>query len=166
MKDYANNEIEVNGCYGCAYANHEFSIPCGMIFENEYLTISQDWELPINGWIVICPKRHVERLEQLTEEERNILFNYVSLTTKHLKKLGISEYFSVEMEERENVHFHISIIPKHAWMKDVSGGWMDNVGAFIEYAKTNLKTAQNLKDIETTVKKLSNLFNENANLQL
>ena len=158
MIDYANNEIKIKGCYGCAYAKHKFSIPCGMVFENEYLTISQDWELPINGWIVLCPKHHVEKLEELTDEERNVLFKYVSLTTKYLKDLGISDYFSVEMEERENIHFHISIIPKHAWMKEISGSWMDNVGAFTDYAKANLKTKQNLKAIETTVKKLSKLL--------
>ena len=163
MKDYANNEIKVNGCYGCAYANHEFSIPCGMVYENEYLTISQDWELPINGWIVLCPKHHVEKLEDLTDKERNVLFEHVNLTTKYLKELGVSEYFSVEMEERKNVHFHISVIPKHEWMKEVAGSWMDNIGAFTEYAKTNLRTKQNLQNIENTVKKLSNLFKENKN---
>lgn len=160
MKDYANNEIKVNGCYGCAYANHEFSIPCGMVFENEYLTISQDWELPINGWIVLCPKHHVEKLDELTDKERDVLFKYVSLTTKYLKRLGVSEYFSVEMEERKHIHFHISVIPKHAWMKEVSGSWMDNIGAFTDYAKANLRTKQNLKNIKDTIKKLSNLFKE------
>ena len=163
MKDYANNEIKVNGCYGCAYANHEFSIPCGMVYENEFLTISQDWELPINGWIVLCPKHHVEKLSELTDDERNVLFKYVSLTTKHLKTLGISEFFSVEMEERENIHFHISVIPKHKWMKEIFGSWMDNVGAFIEYAKANLKTKQNFEIIKTTVKGLSKLFESENN---
>ena len=80
-----------------------------------------------------------------------------------MKELGVSEYFSVEMEERKNLHFHISIIPKHAWMKEISGSWMDNVGAFITYAKANLKTKQNLNAIDNTVKKLSKLFrNENC----
>ena len=158
MKDYANNEIKINGCYGCAYAKHKFSIPCGMVYENEYLTISQDWELPINGWIVICPKRHIEKFDELTDEERNIVFKFVGLTTKYLKQIGISEYFSVEMEERKNIHFHISIIPKHSWMKEISGSWMDNIGAFTDYAKANLRTKKNFKDIETTVKKLAKLL--------
>ena len=35
MKNYKNEEIVFNGCPGCAYANHEFTLPCGMAYENE-----------------------------------------------------------------------------------------------------------------------------------
>ena len=44
MKNYANEMITFNGCPGCAYANHEFSLPCGMAYENDKWTLSQDWE--------------------------------------------------------------------------------------------------------------------------
>ena len=54
---------------GCAYANHVFALQCGMVYEDEMITISQDWELPINGFMVVCPKRHVEYLSELTEDE-------------------------------------------------------------------------------------------------
>ncbi len=47
MLDYANNVINYNGCPACAYANHEFSIPCGIAYENEKYILSQDWVLPI-----------------------------------------------------------------------------------------------------------------------
>ena len=47
MINYANQEVHVTGCPGCAYARHEFELPCGMAFENDRFTLSQDWELPI-----------------------------------------------------------------------------------------------------------------------
>ena len=42
MKSYANEEITFNGCLGCAYAKHEFELPCGIAYENENFTLSQD----------------------------------------------------------------------------------------------------------------------------
>lgn len=56
MIDYANNLIEFKGCPGCAYAKHEFSLPCKMAYENENFTLSQDWELPIPGFLYFLQK--------------------------------------------------------------------------------------------------------------
>ena len=56
MKNYANEEISYNGCPGCAYAKHEFELPCGMAYENNNFTMSQDWELPIEGFYIVSPK--------------------------------------------------------------------------------------------------------------
>ena len=40
MIKYANEEVKYGGCPGCAYANHEFGLPCGMAFENARFTLS------------------------------------------------------------------------------------------------------------------------------
>ena len=53
MISYNNKEIKYNGCPGCAYANHEFSLDCGMAFENNNFTVSQDWEFPIKGFFIV-----------------------------------------------------------------------------------------------------------------
>ena len=64
MENYKGEEIFFNGCAGCAYANHEFSIPCGIAYEKDGFTISQDWELPIEGFYIVSPIRHVEKFEE------------------------------------------------------------------------------------------------------
>ena len=51
MKNYANETLEFKGCSGCAYANYEFSLPCSMAYEDVFVTLSQDWELPIPGFL-------------------------------------------------------------------------------------------------------------------
>lgn len=33
MINYANENVNFKGCPGCAYANHEFDLPCGMAYE-------------------------------------------------------------------------------------------------------------------------------------
>ena len=69
MINYANEKIEFNGCPGCAYAKHEFELPCGMEYENENFVLSQDWELPIPGFFIVSPKRCIDRFEELSTEE-------------------------------------------------------------------------------------------------
>ena len=66
MENYANQLIEFDGCPGCAYANHEFSLPCGMAYENERFNMSQDWELPIPGFMVLSPIKCVDKFSLLT----------------------------------------------------------------------------------------------------
>ena len=51
MLNYANERIEFVGCLACAYAKHEFELPCGMAYEDALFTLSQDWELPIQGFL-------------------------------------------------------------------------------------------------------------------
>ena len=74
MISYNNKEIVFNGCPGCAYGRHEFHLDCGMSYENERFTLSQDWELPIQGFFIVSPKRHIEKLSELSNDERNEMF--------------------------------------------------------------------------------------------
>lgn len=158
MIDYANNEIIVNGCYGCAYANHEFSLPCGMVYEDDMLTLSQDWELPIIGFMVVCPKRHVEYFSELTQEEINQLFACVHKTQTYLKELNVCDEFDIVICEKKGVHLHIWISPKHKWIKEQFKGGTGYFKEYFDYAKANLKTPSNLKEINEIVKLLRDKF--------
>ncbi len=86
MINYANENVNFNGCPGCAYANHEFDLPCGMAYENNRFTLSQDWELPIPGFFVVSPKKCIEKFEQLNKEEKIEIFEIVDKTIKILRK--------------------------------------------------------------------------------
>ena len=116
MINYANEKVEFTGCPGCAYGNHEFELPCGMAYENERFTLSQDWELPIEGFMVVSPKRCVEKFDDLTEEERKEIFEITHKTINILRKNNICDRFNIVFEEKENRHFHIWIMPRHKWM--------------------------------------------------
>lgn len=45
-----------------------------MIYENDNFTLSQDRELPIVGFLIISPKKHVETLNELSVKEINEMF--------------------------------------------------------------------------------------------
>ena len=91
MISYENKEIEIKGCPGCAYAKHQFDLPCGIAYENERFILSQDWEVPILGFFIVSPKKHIEKLEELTKNERDEMFDIVDKTIKTLRENNICD---------------------------------------------------------------------------
>lgn len=156
MLNYANEEIKFNGCPGCAYAKHEFDLPCGMAYENENFTLSQDWELPILGFFIISPKKHIEKFEELTKDERDEMFDIVDKTIKILRRNNVCDRFEFIFEEKENRHLHVWIMPRHAWMNDLCDSIIDNIGLILDYAKQNFRTEEineRIKEITLIMKK-------------
>ncbi len=148
MISYNNKEILFNGCPGCAYGKHEFELDCGMAYENERFTLSQDWELPIKGFFVVSPKRHIEKLCELTGEERNEMFYIVDKTVKILRENNICDRFDYIFEEKENRHLHVWIMPRHDWMNEVADDIIDDIGVIFDYAKTNFRNSENYQEIK------------------
>lgn len=158
MIDYAGNKVDVNGCYGCVYAQHEFEIPTGISYEDDLFTLSQDWELPIQGFFVVSPKRHIENFSELTDEERKKIFDIANYAILTLKKNNICEHFNVIFEEKPKRHFHIWIMPRHKWMNEMAGNIIGNIGKIFDYAVTNLKTQNNLDRIKEISKLMREAF--------
>lgn len=160
MISYANENIEFNGCPACAYANHEFSLPCGMAYENDKFTLSQDWELPIQGFFVVSPKKCVEKFEELETDEKIEMFDIVDKTIKILRKNNICDRFDVIFEEKENRHLHVWVMPRYEWMSELVGDIIDNVGQVFEYAKTNMRTTENYEKIKEITNIVKRAFEE------
>ncbi len=155
MINYANEEVKFTGCPGCAYGKHEFKLPCGMAYENDNFTLSQDWELPIEGFLVVSPKRCVEKFSDLTEPERIEIFEITHKAIEIMRENNICDRFNIVFEEKENRHFHIWIMPRHKWMSDLVGDIIDHIGEIFEYAKENFrneKTYNNIQEITNIVR--------------
>jgi diadenosine tetraphosphate (Ap4A) HIT family hydrolase len=157
MINYANEIVKYEGCPGCAYANHEFKLPCGMAYEDELFTLSQDWELPIEGFMVLSPKRCIEFFSELTEEERIKSFDLVNKTINILKENNVCDRFNVIFEEKEGRHFHIWIMPRHKWMSDIFEDITDNIGEIFAYAKSNFHD----QSIYNRIKEITNIVRDN-----
>ena len=152
MRNYVNEKIEFNGCPGCAYANHEFEIPCGIAYENERFILSQDWEIPIEGFFIVSIKRHAERITELTEDERNELFNIAVKTIDILKSNNVCDEFDIILEDKNDNHLHLWILPIYDWMSNLAGKDMNNIGTVIEYAKDNFSNEEVYKKINSITK--------------
>ena len=159
MKNYKNEEIVFNGCPGCAYANHEFTLPCGMAYENERFTLSQDWEFPIEGFFIVSIKRHIERIVDLTVEERNEMFDIIVKTLNILRNNNICDEFEVIFYEKDDTHLHAWIMPRRKWMRDLVGNITGNIGTILKYAKDNFSNEEVYKRIDEINKIFKNNFN-------
>ena len=145
---YNNRIISYDGCPGCAYAGHEFHLDCGLAYENERFTLSQEWELPIPGFMIVAPKRHIEMLSELTEEERNEMFSLADKAVKIMRGKHICERFDYIFEEKENRHLHVWILPRYAWMTENTDDIIADLGVIFEYALCNLRSEDNYREIE------------------
>lgn len=141
MINYANQEVKVDGCLGCAYANHQFSLPCGIAYENDRFTLSQDWELPIVGFMVISPKRCIHKFNELTSDERVEMFNIIDETIRVLKNNNVCDNFNVVFEEKYT-HFHVWIMPRHEWMNKLTDNIIGNLDMIFDYAIETFKTEE------------------------
>ena len=157
MKNYANEEISYRGCPGCAYTKHEFELPCGMAYENDNFTLSQDWELPIEGFLIVSPKRHIEKLSELTDNERNEMFDIVNKTIKILRENNVYDRFEIIFEEKEKRHLHVWIMPRHKWMTELVDDIIDNIGTILEYAKSNFRS----ENVYAKINNITKIVKEN-----
>ncbi len=152
---YDNKEIELDKCPGCEFANHNFSLSCGIAYENDTFILSQDWELPIPGFMILSSKKHIVSLSEFSDEERDEMFNIVNKTINILKKNNVCYKFNVIFEEKR--HFHIWIMPRYEWMSKCTDDIIGNLGKIQDYAKKNYKN----KDTFDKIKEVSNLIKSN-----
>ena len=161
MINYANEKVDFDGCPGCAYGRHEFVLPCGMAYEDEDFTLSQDWELPIVGFFVVSPKRHVSKLSELTLDEQVNIFGIVDEVIKILRNHQICDEFNVVFEEKGGRHFHIWIMPRQEWMLELFGNPTGNIKKVFEYAKKNMRTEEVYHEIDHITKIVGEEMNSN-----
>lgn len=145
MINYCNEKVEFKGCPGCAYAKHEFELPCGMAYENERFTLSQDWELPIPGFMVVSPKKCIEKFSELNENEKIEIFKIVDKAILILRENSICDRFDVIFEEQENRHFHIWIMPRQEWMLEIVDDIIDHIGEVFSICQTAFQNRKKLQ---------------------
>lgn len=153
IKDYMGKMHNIDGCLGCYLSNgdvHE------LLYKDEDFNVSQDFELPINGFIIISTNNHIVSINELTKEQRYKLIELENRVIELLKSYDISNRFRIILEEKG--HFHIWLMPEYEWMKK-NGKVIFNLEDIFNYAKNNLRTEYNLKKINDTCKKLKRDLN-------
>ena len=158
MITYNNRTITNNGCPGCAYARHEFYLDCGMAYENERFTLSQDFELPIPGFLIVALKRHIEMLSELTDEERNEMFFISDQAVRIMRANHICERFDYIFEEKESRHLHVWILPRYDWMTERADDILANLESIFEYALLNFRNEDTYREIKRITDIVRNSF--------
>ena len=154
VKAFNGEMLDIGDCMGCAIANSDTLNP-GPVIKTKNFDISQDFELPINGFIVIGSKRHISSINEMTEEEKIELITLIDIVVKSLKKLNVCSKYSVVWDEKPEMHFHAWLMPKHEYLLDVIGtNPLKKIGELFAHARSNLSTKENLQAVEKTTQEL------------
>jgi len=150
IKDLTGKEQTLNGCLGCEIANKNLIPFGGILYKDKYFTITQDFELPIDGFIVISTIKHIEKFTDLTNDERITLINLINKTLSILRENKVAEEFNIILEEKQGYHFHIWLMPRHKWMIEKFGKVLKNIKQIQDYSLDNLRTKENIDKIAQT----------------
>lgn len=140
--DIFGNEIYFD-CMGCDIANHKLIPPGGYVYEDNFINVSADPEIPIKGFMVLGINRHIKSLNEMSETERNDIMNILNKTIENIKKANIAKEVLLIQEERAS-HFHIWIVPIHDWMNKF-GKNVRNIKEIIDYSKQNFDESQKVE---------------------
>lgn len=153
--DIFGNEIEFE-CMGCDLANHKLIPPGGYVYEDDFINVSADPEIPIKGFMVLGINKHIKSLNEMTEQERNRVISILNKTIEIIKKVVITKEVLIIQEERAS-HFHIWIVPIHDWMKKFEKN-VRNIKEIIQYAKENFSKDKKVELLET-IEEIKKEFN-------
>ena len=107
-------------CIFCMIANHE--IPSNIAYEDDRLIAFHDLDPQAPVHVLLIPKKHIESLDALTEEDKDLM-GYAMLKIKDIAaSLGLENGYRVVSNNGEDafqtvkhLHFHILGKRKMLW---------------------------------------------------
>lgn len=157
IKDISGIEHEIK-CIACSIQSGEVALPIERIAETEYFVAEQDFEYPIEGFVIVASKRHIKSILEFTKEEQNDFSNFLIECRKAMKeKLGIEEVTIVQEETSSSSHFHVWLFPWLPWMSEYKRK-VNNVMKIMDVAKSERSNDVELLKIKESTKKLKEHF--------
>lgn len=145
-------------CIACSIQGGEVENP-GAIAESEYFVAEQDYEFPIPGFVILVSKRHLQSVDEFSDDEQRDFIKFLCRLRSTMKKaLDIEHIYIVQEEDTTTSHFHVWLFPRYQWMKDKFGRKIESVKPIMEYARENMKTADNLEVVDAATQKLKQFF--------
>ena len=160
--DIQNNEIDVE-CLGCAINNGEYAPPFGLVYKNKNFAANSDCEVPIPGFIIVSTRRHIQSIDEFTEEEQKEFILLVSKIRKGMRSaLNIDRVTMIipEVPSRKDDHFHLWLYPVTPESEEMFGFGIKAIKPMMLYAKENMKTPENRKKIEEYTEKLRDFMGD------
>lgn len=141
-------------CIGCQIQDGSFDVNGEFIYECKNFNIVQDPLIPIPGFMIIASKRHITSVDEFTEEEHKEYGTFLFEVRKAMKNaLGIENVYLIQ--EEDSIHFHMWLLPMYDWMEK----GIANARKNCYYARDNMNTEENMKEVNRCIKKLKDYFN-------
>ncbi|MBM3199300.1 diadenosine tetraphosphate hydrolase [Candidatus Woesearchaeota archaeon] len=119
----------------------------------KHFNAHQDYETPIPGFIIVASKRHVLSLSEFSDAEQKEFIRLIRALREGMRQTLKVKYVYLFQNEDTKHHFHLWMFPRLGWM-DRFGKGINSVEPIVKYAQKNMKTKDNLKKIEESVKKM------------
>lgn len=144
---------EIGNCLGCAIVSGKIDHSKAEIIVTRYFNVHQDYEIPIEGFLIVSTKRHIMSIADFTEEEQKEFIRLICKLRKGMKEaLKIKEVYLFQNEDTIH-HFHLWMFPRLKWMEKF-GRKIESVRPIMKYAQQYMKTEKNLERIDKTIKKI------------
>lgn len=107
----------MSDCIFCKLANHE--IPTNVVYEDEEMFSFYDMEPQAPVHVLLIPKKHIESLDTLNEEDQMIIAHMMLKIKEIAKDLGLQEGYRVvsnngDLAGQTVKHLHFHILGKRA----------------------------------------------------
>jgi len=115
-----------------------------LLYENEYIRILIDSYPASRGHLLVVPKRHVESLKELKEDEKLVIMKGVELAINKLEEALKPDGFNVganlgEAAGQTVSHIHIHVIPRYRGDTNFPRGGIRKAVLNVEDENLNLK---------------------------
>src|SRR3989338_1155040 len=141
-------------CIACSIQSGEINLPVERIAETNYFVAEQDFEYPIEGFLIIASKRHIKSVADFTEIEQEDFIKFLVQCRRGMKEfLGIEEVTLIQEETSSSSHFHVWLFPWLPWMSGYKKK-ISSVMEIMEMAKKERSATSNIEEIKSISKKL------------
>lgn len=99
-------------CECCEVGNHSILPSGGRIWENDDFVVYSHLSVPLLGFIIVAPKKHIHHFSELAYDKQTDLAIISMRVVDALKKFEISDDFTVLKFEGESEHARVWVMPK------------------------------------------------------
>lgn len=137
-------EVIDTPCAGCVVADAT-KFKQGRIFQTKLWDLSQDFEIPYPGMVVLSPMRHASNYMDLNDEELTELRQLMILVKKAVLKIFGCPKLAYMFYEKPDGHIHFVIIPLHG-LVEIKDKY-SVLGELMRQAPVLLKDKENMKHV-------------------
>lgn len=147
-------------CIGCSIVRGEIEAPGGSVLNTKHFDVHQDICIPLPGFLILASKRHIQSVDEFTEEEKREFMEVLTKTRKAMRDaMGIKTIYLVQEEDTSH-HFHLWTFPRYDWMAEKFGKKIESVRPIMRYCQENLKTEKIIREIEDSIRLLKDYFDK------
>ena len=102
-----------SGCYACDQAGEDAPLRERFVRRGGW-RVAHDFNLSLEGWLIVAPLRHVLSLDQLTPDEATTLGELLREASVALKQVtGCEKTYVMLFAEADGfAHLHVHVVPR------------------------------------------------------